>query len=166
MGEAQELVLPQLEAAQRLRVLHDKGVSTLICGALSAELLHYAQRLGFTVVCGVAGEIDEVVRAYWQNSLDHPKFLLPGCQGPRRYRRSFRAGNGHACEREAGPRGPGRNAGPKGQSLSKGLGPGGFCVCPECGIRVPHEQGIPCIQMRCPRCGQIMERTAREAEAP
>lgn len=147
-GEAQELVLPHLEAAQRLQVLQEKGVSTLICGALSADLLRYARQLGLTVVSGVAGEVREVVQSYWQKTLDHPKFWLPGCQGLRQYR-SCRI-NGKALLDPDQARMSGRSV--------EGLGLGGFCQCPDCGARVPHEQGIPCAQMRCPRCSQIMER--------
>jgi len=33
----------------------------------------------------VAGEVNEVVQSYWQNTLDHPNFSLPGCRGLRRY---------------------------------------------------------------------------------
>ncbi len=37
-------------------------------------------------------------------------------------------------------------------------GPGGFCVCPNCGHRVPHERGVPCRQVQCPKCGTFMVR--------
>jgi len=91
----QELLLPHLDAGQRLQVLRDHGVSTLICGALSADLLHRAGDLGLTVVSGVAGEVAEVVQSYWQNNLDQPKFRLPGCRGARRYRGGIRQGQGY-----------------------------------------------------------------------
>jgi hypothetical protein len=38
------------------------------------------------------------------------------------------------------------------------LGAGGFCVCPKCGQRVPHNAGIPCIKERCPSCGVALVR--------
>jgi len=155
---SQELILPQLEAAQRLQVLREKGVNTLICGALSADLLRFAGQLGLTVVSGVAGEVHEVVRSYWQNTLDHPKFWLPGCRGLRRYRRGWLKRKGLPCNGQSRKRSRGRNNSPSGPPLEQGLGPGGFCQCPACGIKVPHEQGIPCVQIRCPRCSQIMER--------
>ncbi|MFZ5449906.1 MAG: NifB/NifX family molybdenum-iron cluster-binding protein [Thermodesulfobacteriota bacterium] len=156
-GGGQELVLPQLEAAQRLQVLRDKGVKTLICGAMSPDLLRFAENLGLTVVSGVAGEVQEVVQSYWQNTLDHPKFWLPGCR-LRRYRGGWLKGKGLSCNGRGKRKREGRNISPSSSPPEQGLGPGGFCQCPACGIRIPHEQGIPCVQVRCPLCSQIMER--------
>ncbi|GAH72552.1 unnamed protein product [marine sediment metagenome] len=39
-----------------------------------------------------------------------------------------------------------------------GLGPSGECTCPKCGAKVPHQTGIPCYELKCPRCGQPMTR--------
>jgi len=39
-----------------------------------------------------------------------------------------------------------------------GLGPGGFCFCPQCGFKKPHQAGVPCVQERCPHCGSAMVR--------
>lgn len=71
------------------------------------------------------------------------------------------------------PRGDG--TGPSGQGVGRGMGrgrmgggrgmgggnrpgsgPGGNCVCPACGTRVPHRQGIPCNSLQCPKCKGIM----------
>lgn len=38
------------------------------------------------------------------------------------------------------------------------MGPGGNCVCPKCGKTVPHQQGVPCSQIKCPNCGAAMTR--------
>jgi hypothetical protein len=51
-----------------------------------------------------------------------------------------------------GGRGPGRMGG------DKAAGPGGECVCPNCGHRVPHAAGQPCYQLKCPKCGTQMTR--------
>jgi len=154
----QELNLPQMEAPQRLQVLREKGVNTLICGALSAELLLYAQELGLTVVSGVAGEVQDVVESYRQNTLDHPRFWLPGCRGPRRYGRGWRGGKKLPCEGRTNLKSPGPRKAGGVSPLEAGCGPGGSCRCPACGCQVPHEQGIPCMQVSCPQCGQGMER--------
>jgi len=39
-----------------------------------------------------------------------------------------------------------------------GAGPGGSCVCPSCGGKMPHRQGIPCYDLSCPKCGAKMVR--------
>ncbi len=39
-----------------------------------------------------------------------------------------------------------------------GRGPDGNCVCPACGEKVPHKRGVPCMEMKCPKCGSNMVR--------
>lgn len=38
------------------------------------------------------------------------------------------------------------------------MGSGGYCVCPKCGKKLPHERGTPCMQVSCPDCGATMVR--------
>ncbi|MHC1724502.1 MAG: NifB/NifX family molybdenum-iron cluster-binding protein [Syntrophobacteraceae bacterium] len=83
MGEVdralgKEIVLPDTSCFDRLRILRERKTSTLICGALSPDLLDYCQSLGLQVIHGIAGEIDEVLRAYHDGKLDDPRFRLPG----------------------------------------------------------------------------------------
>lgn len=51
--------------------------------------------------------------------------------------------------------GVGRGAGRGGR---RGAGPGGECICPSCGYRMPHQAGVPCMQITCPKCGVRMVR--------
>ncbi|MGI6113030.1 MAG: hypothetical protein ACOYEJ_02780 [Mahellales bacterium] len=37
-------------------------------------------------------------------------------------------------------------------------GPGGYCICPACQTKMPHQQGIPCYSLTCPKCGAAMVR--------
>lgn len=46
----------------------------------------------------------------------------------------------------------------RGRMGGYGLGPGGECICPRCGYRIPHTTAIPCFQIRCPQCGSFMTR--------
>ena len=39
-----------------------------------------------------------------------------------------------------------------------GLGPGGNCVCPKCGYKQLKVIGVPCLQIKCPKCGTLMIR--------
>jgi hypothetical protein len=178
-GSAQELRISELEAEERLQFLYAKGVSILICGALSADLEYCATQLGLRVIPGVAGEVDEVLQAYRQNRLDRPEFWLPGCRGFRRYRQDLGKENCWAIATDQGgqdimPRGTGGREAGRGQAGGAGgscrraaSGPGGpgaspgagmteICICPVCGAQASHERGIPCFQVNCPKCGKPM----------
>ncbi|MCG6917563.1 MAG: hypothetical protein LJE89_08445 [Deltaproteobacteria bacterium] len=58
---------------------------------------------------------------------------------------------------KGGGAGGGRGEG-RGRMGGSGRGPGGECVCPSCGKKVAHEQGVPCYEVRCPKCGTAMTR--------
>lgn len=170
----QEVVVTGTNAFNALQLLQQKGVRTLICGALSPELLRYGEHLGFSIIYGVAGEVEEILEAYYADQLDQPRFWLPGFRCRRRRHalggwensntpleersQNMPGGRGQGGGQRAGGgagRGPG---GGRGRMGGMGVGPGGFCVCPNCGTKEPHQPGIPCPQVRCPQCGQTMLR--------
>lgn len=49
-------------------------------------------------------------------------------------------------------------AGRGGRMGGFGAGPGGFCICPNCGYTIPHVAGTPCYQQICPKCRCRMAR--------
>jgi predicted Fe-Mo cluster-binding NifX family protein len=67
-----------------MRNMQEQGIKTLICGALSQEMLNYGERIGLRIIHGIAGDIEEVLQAYRAGSLDHPRYWLPGRRGRRR----------------------------------------------------------------------------------
>ena len=48
--------------------------------------------------------------------------------------------------------------GGRGRMGGFGAGPEGNCVCAKCGKGVPHQRGVPCTQIKCPDCGELMVR--------
>lgn len=160
-SSCEEVTLPDsIDAFERMRVLQSKGVTTLVCGALSPGLLHYAEDLELEVICGVAGRVSDVLEAYREHKLDQPHFRLPGCRCGRRFgeeeRRSSMTGRAGRGVRQ----GQGKKRAPGGGGRMGGVsaGPGGECICPKCGTLAPHERGTPCTQVVCPSCGCQMTR--------
>ena len=39
-----------------------------------------------------------------------------------------------------------------------GAGPAGVCLCPNCGATIPHQAGVPCYDIMCPKCSSKMVR--------
>lgn len=47
------------------------------------------------------------------------------------------------------------------EARGEGTGPEGtggtdVCICPECGYETEHDRGVPCNEMKCPKCGATM----------
>ncbi len=55
-------------------------------------------------------------------------------------------------------RGTGRGGAGQGRGGGFAAGPGGNCVCPNCGEKAPHQIGKPCYEQQCPKCGYTMAR--------
>ncbi len=174
--ETSEVLSDDLPSRRALR-LAELGAGTLVCGAISRPLHELVAGYGIKVVPFVAGDLREVLGAWLAGSLDGEAFAMPGCFG--RGRRRFRGaaggkqeeflmneggrggmGRGRGCG-QGGGRGQGRGRGGPRAGLGGGpaaAGPGGLCVCPQCGFRQPHERGAPCAERACPRCGAAMAR--------
>ena len=52
--------------------------------------------------------------------------------------------------------GRGRRRG-RGKGFGAGMPPTS-CICPKCGMKVPHQPAVPCFKMKCPRCGSFVTR--------
>lgn len=39
-----------------------------------------------------------------------------------------------------------------------GKGPSGYCVCEKCDYKTPHQRGVPCSNLKCPKCNINLKR--------
>jgi predicted Fe-Mo cluster-binding NifX family protein len=52
----------------------------IICGAVSEAFYNLLREAGIDLVCGITGDIDEVVAAFRNGTLGHPRFRMPGSE--------------------------------------------------------------------------------------
>ena len=136
----QSVALEEDSIKDRAKRIADLGVNALICGAISWPLELALTSAKIEVIPQTCGDVEQVVSAYLTGQLHQGSFLMPGCRGRRkRFRRGGRGAGGRMGGRfEAGP--------------------GGRCVCPQCGHKAAHVSGQPCNQQKCPKCGANMTR--------
>ena len=77
---------------RKLEGLQGLGVETLLCGAVSQPVAALLASRGIQVIPFLAGDIEEVVKAFLEGALPAPAFAMPGCF--RRCRRTGRLGRG------------------------------------------------------------------------
>jgi predicted Fe-Mo cluster-binding NifX family protein len=152
----EERQLPTKNPLARALEIADFGVETVICGAISAPMEARLVSNGVRVIGFICGTVDEVLQAFLHGDLARPAFAMPGCQG-RRGKGGKGMRRGFGVRSGGNGRGRGRG-GHGGMGRPFAAGPGGQCVCPNCGEKSPHTQGQPCNQMLCPKCGTPMTR--------
>ncbi len=169
--------------------LAELNVDALVCGAISRYLRTMVMAHCIDVIPFISGNLQEVIRAWVDGAHTRIGcYAMPGCRTVRdkqgnetvkthkgeglmiRYTRERKTSNKRCAsirrERRVCQR---RGSGKNDQNQDKGkqaarIGAAsaaiqGFCVCPQCGHRVPHESGIPCMQLQCTQCGEIMTRS-------
>lgn len=63
---------------ERVRELNNLGVGLVICGAVSEVFFNLLREAEIEPVCGIAGDVDEVIDAYRSGALAQPRFRMPG----------------------------------------------------------------------------------------
>lgn len=165
ISETQE-TLADTAPVQKAVFLAERGVGILVCGAISRSLQDIIAAYGIRVIPFVAGDLREIIGAWLSGKREIELFAMPGCcrrknriwtsQGVTREEFVMRGRRGGGMGQGRGMGGGGRRGGRMGGPVA--AGPGGYCVCPQCGHKEPHEIGIPCLQKQCPKCGAAMVR--------
>jgi predicted Fe-Mo cluster-binding NifX family protein len=170
IGEKQEILTEDL-TVQKVLQLVELGIDTLVCGAITRPMQGLVAAYGIQVIPFVAGDLREVIQAWLRGNMLRDEFAMPGCrrrgwQRSRGMHQTYPEANimqGRGRGMGAGGRGGGQGQGQGGQRPGRmgGLQAGGavgYCVCPQCGQKEPHERGIPCVERKCPKCGIAMTR--------
>ena len=166
-----------IDPAQKAGKLAEWQVRELICGAVSRPLAGLFAAYGIRTIPFIAGDAEEVIEAYLARKLPNRSMAMPGCcgGGRRRYpgksdkdkdkEANYMFGKGRGGMGQGGGRGlgGGRGKGKGGQGGGRmggplAAGPSGFCICPQCGQKEPHERAVPCLARKCPKCGATMTR--------
>jgi predicted Fe-Mo cluster-binding NifX family protein len=133
-------------------------VDAVITGKLKPNVIDVLEAAGLNVYLGAEGTIRDVLQQYQDGRLQEASDF------------SFKDGLGTGpCRGQGMGRGMGQGVGQgMGQGMGQGqgmgrdggfrAGPGGYCICPNCEERVPHELGCPCFENTCPKCGTVMTR--------
>jgi predicted Fe-Mo cluster-binding NifX family protein len=145
--------------------------SVVLTGNCGPKAFRTLQAAGIKVIVGVAGVVKDAVFQYGQGQYqpsDMPNVsghwdgadqasgfkTVPG-------RMAWKGGcTMMFAQRQGGGGGAGRGGSGQGGGRGGGFrpGPGGMCLCPACGEKAAHQQGTPCMQMKCPKCGAAMVR--------
>lgn len=165
IGQKQHVLSGELPVQRALQLV-ELGVETLICGAISRPVRAMIAGYGIQVIPFVAGNPEAVIQAWIKGGLAEEVFMMPGCR--RRGRHPIHSNTIESREvnlmngKKQGGRGGGRGQGGGGRTVPAGNGTAaqssGFCRCPQCGQREPHERGVPCVMQKCPKCGGTMTR--------
>ncbi|MBN1420613.1 MAG: NifB/NifX family molybdenum-iron cluster-binding protein [Planctomycetes bacterium] len=84
----------RFDPAGRAGELSRWQVETLICGAISRPFAAALAGEGIRVVPFVAGDIEEVIEAYFAGTVSSTRLAMPGCCGRRRRFRGGGCGRG------------------------------------------------------------------------
>ena len=67
-----------LSIYERTSEIQKLGIRFIICGAVSESFYNLLREAGIDLRCGISGDIDEVIQAYRNGKLHHPRFRMPG----------------------------------------------------------------------------------------
>jgi predicted Fe-Mo cluster-binding NifX family protein len=73
-----EFDLDNFSFQERLQVLEKNAVSVIICGGISDVFHTILSNSNILLVCGICGDVDEVIKAHFDGRLDDPCFFMPG----------------------------------------------------------------------------------------
>jgi len=72
--------LKKVSLYERVLEIQQLEVDLIICGAVSDLFQALLKEAGIQLICGIAGDIGEVIVAFRNGTLDQPRFRMPGSE--------------------------------------------------------------------------------------
>jgi len=74
-----EVALDPDEVGRKAARLAEHQIQVLICGSISRCLAGLLESRGIRLLSFVTGPVEEVITAYLEDALPHPRLIMPGC---------------------------------------------------------------------------------------
>lgn len=65
---------------ERAAEIKKLGIGLIICGAVSEAFYNLLKQADIDLVCGISGDVAEVIRAFRNGTLEQARFRMPGFQ--------------------------------------------------------------------------------------
>jgi predicted Fe-Mo cluster-binding NifX family protein len=73
-----EFDLDNFSLRERLKVLEKNAVTVVICAGISDVFHALLSNSNILLICGICGNVDEVIKAHIDGRIDDPCFFMPG----------------------------------------------------------------------------------------
>ena len=73
-----EFDLDNFSLRERVKILEKNAVAVIICGGISDVFHAILSNSNIPLICGICGNVDEVISAHIDGQLDDPCFFMPG----------------------------------------------------------------------------------------
>jgi predicted Fe-Mo cluster-binding NifX family protein len=87
---------------RRVDLLAEMKVDTLLCGGISRLMLNMVEARGLRVFSWIAGDVEQVLKAFLEGRIPDNEFIMPGCHGMQRRHGNKKRG-GQCRRRGKGP---------------------------------------------------------------
>lgn len=80
--DRKEIFINKLALSERIKLLRQLEVSTVICCGVSGSLFKMLESCHIHPIAGIAGEVEDVICAFCSKQLNDPKYHMPGYKFP------------------------------------------------------------------------------------
>lgn len=74
----QEIPLVKFSLVERFNLIKKMNVNVIICCAISEVMDHMIHGTDIQLICGIVGDVNQVLAAHLSNQLDDASFNMPG----------------------------------------------------------------------------------------